>query len=471
MFRSSTLVTAPEVARARDSAIMSFTVGLLAVIAALLVLFIVGARPVQAATTFTVNSTGDAGDATTADDTCDSDAVTTGEQCTLRAAIQQANVTSGADTIEFNIPGTGVRQIQLLDPLPEITEGVSINGYTQPGALANTVTDARSGTNAQIKIELDGSCANCGTGFNIMADNVVIKGLAIYGFNASAIFSVFEPDGLRIEGNFIGTDSGGTADKGNGGGIVIQAKDQSTVGTANVTVGGDMPEARNLISGNDGSAIDVADLRDSKVQGNLIGTQKDGTTALPNQGRGVSLARVFAFNAVNNSVGGTTVGSANVIAHNVSEGVSVCGLNNVYTQASIRRNSIFDNFKGIELCLTFPEDPGDTDEGSNGGQNYPVITSAKTSRKATTIKGTFDSEAAQGYTLEFFSNPPESPDEGKTFKAERSITTDNTADPDSFTFKLKGAEKIPAKQFVTATATNGDGDTSEFSLPVRVKRQ
>jgi len=151
--------------------------------------------------------------------------------------------------------------------------------------------------------------------------------------------------------------------------------------------------------------------------------------------------------------------------------VEVCGAANVSTQASIRRNSIFDNFKGIDLCLTSPTDPGDTDTGSNGGQNYPVITSAKTSRRATIIKGTLDSEAAQGYALEFFSNPAVSPDEGKTFNAEQGFTTDATTDPDSFSFKLKGAQKIPAGQFVTATATNGDGDTSEFSVPVRVKRQ
>jgi hypothetical protein len=142
----------------------------------------------------------------------------------------------------------------------------------------------------------------------------------------------------------------------------------------------------------------------------------------------------------------------------------------------IRRNSIFDNSKGIDPCLTSPIDPGD--DGSNGGLNYPVITSAKTSRRATVIKATLDSVAGQGYALEFFANPAAlsgsssySHDEGKTFKAERPVTTDINGHA-SFSFKLKWTEKIPAKQYVTATATRTETKgTSEFSLPVLVKRQ
>jgi CSLREA domain-containing protein len=79
----------------------------LAVMAALLFGLLQVARPAHAAT-FTVNSTGDGADANTADNICDSDLGTADEQCTLRAAIQQANATSGADQINFSIPGTGV---------------------------------------------------------------------------------------------------------------------------------------------------------------------------------------------------------------------------------------------------------------------------------------------------------------------------------------------------------------------------
>src|SRR5262245_56776486 len=56
----------------------------------------------------------------------------------LRQAILDANSSSGADTITFNIPGSGVHTIAPTSALPNITEAVTIDGYTQPGASANT---------------------------------------------------------------------------------------------------------------------------------------------------------------------------------------------------------------------------------------------------------------------------------------------------------------------------------------------
>jgi hypothetical protein len=60
------------------------------------------ADPAYAAT-FTVNRTGDAKDANLADAACDANAAQSGNQCTLRAAIQEANDTAGADTVRFNV--------------------------------------------------------------------------------------------------------------------------------------------------------------------------------------------------------------------------------------------------------------------------------------------------------------------------------------------------------------------------------
>src|ERR671926_346430 len=66
----------------------------------------------RAATTFTVNSAGDGADANLADNVCNDG----GGNCTLRAAIQQANATAGTDTINFSVTGT----INLTGPLPDI---------------------------------------------------------------------------------------------------------------------------------------------------------------------------------------------------------------------------------------------------------------------------------------------------------------------------------------------------------------
>src|SRR4051794_24109240 len=56
---------------------------------------------------------------------------------TLRAAIMEANAHAGPDTIRFNIPGAGPHTIRPTSPLPEIVTGMTIDGYSEPGAKAN----------------------------------------------------------------------------------------------------------------------------------------------------------------------------------------------------------------------------------------------------------------------------------------------------------------------------------------------
>jgi CSLREA domain-containing protein len=112
---------------------------------------LLGAKPAYAKT-FTVNSTSDSDDGE-----CDPFGVFT--DCTLREAINVARVNGNrpvVDTINFNIPGSGVKTISLTSGLPDIIEPVTINGYSQPGAEVNTVTTS---TNAELKIVLDGSGA------------------------------------------------------------------------------------------------------------------------------------------------------------------------------------------------------------------------------------------------------------------------------------------------------------------------
>ena len=98
-------------------------------------------RPAHADTVFTVNSTGDQSDLDfpcgtfdgSSDGVCDVDSDAAGEQCTLRAAIQEANVTAGAETINFKIPGSGVHTIAPNSPLPPVQDQVTLDGYSQPG--------------------------------------------------------------------------------------------------------------------------------------------------------------------------------------------------------------------------------------------------------------------------------------------------------------------------------------------------
>src|SRR6185295_4975972 len=68
----------------------------------------------------------------------------------------------------------------------------------------------------------------------------------------------------------------------------------------------------------------TGDTSNNLVQGNLIGTDKNGTAALGNGNCGV----VFSSgNPANNTIGGMTAGSGNVISGNVTTGIFVTGNN------------------------------------------------------------------------------------------------------------------------------------------------
>src|SRR5215210_3297283 len=171
-------------------------------------LFALGVRPAYAATTFVVDSGGDGQDANLADGNC-----STGVECTLRAAIQQANATAGADTINFAIPdsigGVGVKTIAPVATLPAITEQVEINGYSQPGTSPNTKA---VGNDAVLEVELSG--ANTGANVNGLSitggTGSVVEGLVINNFGENGILIDNGAKDTIVQGNFIGTDPSGT---------------------------------------------------------------------------------------------------------------------------------------------------------------------------------------------------------------------------------------------------------------------
>ena len=103
--------------RAARRTVLSFGVLLVALLAAV----VVGTKPAGASTTFTVTDNGDAADSNITDTRCDTDPAS-GKQCTLRAAIEEANDTNGADTIDFDIgtSGTGAKTISPGSELPAI---------------------------------------------------------------------------------------------------------------------------------------------------------------------------------------------------------------------------------------------------------------------------------------------------------------------------------------------------------------
>lgn len=247
----------------------------------------------------------------------------------LRRAIQDANGHNGADLIVFNIPGAGVHTIAPTSVLPDITDPVTIDGYTQPGASANTQA---TGNNAVLLIELSG--ANVGNFENVLwlrnVDDCVIRGLVINRAAGNGIH-ITSGSGHKIEGNFIGTNSAGTSSLGNFYNGV------SVVDSTAVTVGGATPAARNVLSGNGAHGVYLFDgTSQSVVQGNYIGTNKSGAAAIQNGLGGV----VIENNSTFNTIGGTAAAARNVISGN-TVGISIFS-------AGVANNNVQGNYIGAD---------------------------------------------------------------------------------------------------------------------------
>ena len=441
----------------------------LAMVASLLAVLAVRPAHADGEFIFKVNGTADLADRNVGDGLCDVD-LAVGNACTLRAAIQESNATQEKEIIAFDIPegfldpDSGVATIKPNSALPIITESVVINGYSQPGASPNTAT---SGTNAAPKIVLSGanvpSFAQDVDGLTISGGGTMVRGLVINGFKKDQNFSggtaikllnVAGNTDNTIVGNFIGTNARGTAAVPNQGTGV-----EAFSGSTNNTIGGAAPADRNLISGNFFNGVSL-NSKNNTVQNNLIGTDESGTKDLGNGMRGVGV-----FDS-NNLIGGA---SPNTIAFNGSSGVDIDGTSSVVNR--VLSNSIFSNGgPGIDLegDGASANDPDDTDEGANHLQNFPVLTSARTSSTATTIKGKLDSQVNSPYILQFFSNPSGT-NEGKKFIGEKVVATDASGD---VTFTFKPNKKVAVGQSITATATRNTfsipTDTSEFSAPRKV---
>jgi hypothetical protein len=417
-------------------------------------------------TGYTVNHTDDAPDVGPGDNLCDTNPNVSGEQCTLRAAIQESNASAGTQHIYFGIPGTGVHTIKPASELPTIKDTVTIDGYTQGDSTSDPADDARAntlakGTNAKLMVQLEGSQLGGWdtSGLRVSAPDVVIKGLVINRFSFG-IHSV-DAQATKIEGNFLGTNPSGTKAPGSADGELpsgVYLATNSFPYDSNATVGGPDPADRNIISGNAALGI-LLGSDGNEVSGNLIGTQRDGKSPLGNGFGGMEIV------GANNVVGKAAAGYANTIAFNGGDGVWVVDIS--ITGNRVISNSIFSNKDlGIDLGDegVTPNDAGDPDIGPNNLQNYPVLSSAKKSAGKTTIKGKLNSTPGKTFKVQFFSNP-KGTDEGKKLFFSRTVTTNGTGAA-SFAFATK--KKVDLGQNMTATATSPAGDTSEFSAPRKV---
>ena len=422
------------------------------------------ASPAQAGETFVVNSTGDAGDVSPSG-VCNTAPFAVGvePECTLRAALEEANATTDFDAIFFNIGGPGVKTISPGSSLPTITEPVIIDGYSEPGTELNTLA---VGNNATILIRLDGIDApDFVNGLSITTDNTIVLGLSITRFNNAIDISGPSADHV-ILGNFLGLTPAGLA-RGNRNGLILSASSS--------VVGGTTPDTRNIISANGsgsnsgGFGIVISnDATDNQIMGNYIGTKKNGSGDLGNRGPGLFIANGASGNVIGDrNPGDGATNAANVVAFN-SIGLGIATVSS--TGNTILRNSIFSNsLLGIDLDVdgVTPNDTGDPDPGANNLQNFPVLSSAMNGAR-TRIEGRLRSTANGTFAIQLFKSPEGTKDEGKRYIGQKIVADKDGDGIVAFTFRLQN--KVRAGMFVTATATNDvTGDTSEFSAPKRVR--
>jgi hypothetical protein len=396
--------------------------------------------------------------------------------------------------------------------------GNLISGNTSAGIFLD-VLDGLGSTGVLVQgndigTDVTGSAAlSNGTGIEIYngSDNTIggtdAAAANIISGNSTAGIILSGAHANVVEGNFIGTDITGTFPDANGVGVqVLNGASGNTVGGAAAGAGNLISSnqsgvelsgastADNLVDGNNigtktglngalgnatgvfihGGAIDnfikantiggntfAVSLQEAGTSGNLvqnnaIGTDLSGHAVLPNNS-GVTIGSGASGNVIGSTLDGN--GGGNIIAYNYTTGVTVEGASSI--DNAILSNSIFANdLLGIDLGgdgVTANGAPGRS--GPNNLQNYPVFTGYS---RSGTITGTLNGAASHTFRIEFFANAnidPSGHGQGQDYLGFVLATTDNSGNA-SFTFSFSPQGNLP---YISATATDASGNTSEFS--------
>jgi parallel beta-helix repeat protein len=358
----------------------------------------------------------------------------------LRAAITSVNDDFTPDTIDFAI-GTGQQRIALQTALPPIRNQVTIDGTTQPGYSTTAKVP-------QIVIVGLGSSAPGQVGLTIEgANNSIVEGLAIIDSGSAGLF--IQASGVGVYSNYFGIDPTNAAVAPNGGnGISLFLASNNTIGAAGAgnliagndssgisltfestqnliqgnaigtsfavgsggsgislapqnignkgsgisltagsgnSIGGSASGSGNIISGNAVQGIDVEGDSDDLLQGNTIGLDAKGVTAIPNGQIGISLTK-----STGDTIGGTSSGAANLISGNVSNGIEVSGGSGLLIQgntiglAATGETAKANGGEGILIEGSAENTIGGSVEGAgnlisgNSGDGIGVETSAST---------------------------------------------------------------------------------------------
>jgi hypothetical protein len=393
-----------------------------------------------------------------------------------------------------------------------VVNGFGDDGIHITGSGGNVIEGCYIGTNADgsaprgndetgIRIET----ANNRVGGTAIAQRNVISGNRGRGTTGAIYIYGSAATGNVVQGNFIGLDATGTFAMGN------EARGVALHNAPANFVGGLQPGAGNLIAGNRATGIRMWGEADGNyILANWIGVNRLGEMRVglwPEPGT-LSNARGVQMRADNNIV------AYNFIAGNTYEGVlfydgtgkdwepfATASNNLIYgniitangmvpwgpdgpgggiivnfgTGNRLIANSIYGNLAyGINNQFREWDDIDandflDADEGGNNRQNYPELWWSANGGGQTTVHGKLHSSPNATFTLLFYSNTacdPSGHGEGRFYLAAANVTTNAEGDVE---FSAPLGSLVTPGWVLSATAMDGDGNTSEFSFCLGVQ--
>ena len=210
------------------------------------------------------------------------------------------NIIGGDSMAQRNvISGNAIAGIRIAD---------SPNNFVRGNYIGTDATGLADLGNAQDGIAI---VFPASTG-NIIGGNLSGQGNLISGNNSVGV-NVSSPSNFVL-GNVIGLSANGNVLGNSGFGIALDNSD-NTVGSSSST---------NVISGNGSGGIAVgANLLNTTIIGNRIGSSIDGTAARPNQGPGIRVQ--LTTTAASTTIGGSLPGESNLISGNNGNGIALNG--------------------------------------------------------------------------------------------------------------------------------------------------
>jgi parallel beta-helix repeat protein len=214
-----------------------------------------------------------------------------------------------ADGSDNQIGGAGSGEGNLISGNEDTGLWIGSIDTTNNLILGNRIGTDISGTSAVPNY--DGILIQFGTGNQVGGVGAGGGNLISGNENVGIYVEYVNPPGITIAGNKIGTNLSGTAALPNYLGILL-------VGGGGNLIGGTVSGAGNLISGNTEFGLIINTSSANRVQGNTIGADLSGGTAIPNR-EGIDIR----FAACNNMIGGASSGMGNLISGNTENGVYI----------------------------------------------------------------------------------------------------------------------------------------------------